>query len=222
LLIEKEAPRRRRGCGRCGRHAFWLSTLPITRCSPPPSPAACAHEIGTTRRQSAGYEAGRYISLERIIEGTKETYYEALLRSSQRWESGNHDLTPWHQYSLGVLVHAYGEFEERVGELAKMPGAKREAVLAAFEALDLFVPFFLPLLKIRESTVRICLSALQKPAQEVGFCCYGLLMCRNRAGLVCRDSLERVAGTTGQPLVFHVSGTRVCELGRFALAPSRF
>jgi hypothetical protein len=33
---------------------------------------------------AAGYEVGRYISLERIIEGTKKTYYEALLRSSQR------------------------------------------------------------------------------------------------------------------------------------------
>ena len=47
---------------------------------------------------------------------------------------GHHDLTPWHQYSLGVLVYACGEFEERVGELATMPGAKREVVLAAFEA----------------------------------------------------------------------------------------
>jgi Fic family protein len=83
---------------------------------------------------AAGYEVGRYISLERIIEGTKETYYEALLRSSQRWESGNHDLTPWHQYSLGVLVYAYGEFEERVGELFAAPGVKSEMVRVAVEA----------------------------------------------------------------------------------------
>jgi Fic family protein len=84
----------------------------------------------------AGYEVGRYISLERIIEGTKETYYEALLKSSQRWDSGNHDLTPWHQYSLGVLIYAYREFEARVGELTTAPGVKRDAVLAAFEAFD--------------------------------------------------------------------------------------
>ena len=79
---------------------------------------------------AAGYEVGRYISLERIIEGTKETYYEALLRSSQRWESGNHDLTHWHQYTLGVLVYAYREFEERVGELFAAPGVKSETVRA--------------------------------------------------------------------------------------------
>jgi len=43
---------------------------------------------------TAGYEVGRYIGLERIIEGTRETYYEALRRSSQRWDVGQHDLTP--------------------------------------------------------------------------------------------------------------------------------
>lgn len=63
----------------------------------------------------------------------KETYYEALLRSSRRWDTGHHDLTPWYQYSLGVLVRAYREFEARVGELVATPGAKREAVLTAIE-----------------------------------------------------------------------------------------
>ena len=80
-----------------------------------------------------GYQVGRYISLERIIEGTKETYYEAWLRSSQRWDTGHHDLTPWYQYSLGVLIYAYREFEQRVGELATAPGAKSEMVQAAFK-----------------------------------------------------------------------------------------
>lgn len=85
---------------------------------------------------AADYQVGRYISLERIIEGTKETYYEALLGASQRWDTGHHDLTRWHQYSLGVLLYAYREFEARVGKLATLPGIKREAVLAAFQAFD--------------------------------------------------------------------------------------
>ena len=84
---------------------------------------------------AAGYEVGRYISLERIIEQTKETYYEALWRSSQRWESGQHDLTPWHQYSLSVLIYAYREFEERVGQMAAVPGIKSQAVRQAIEAI---------------------------------------------------------------------------------------
>ena len=83
---------------------------------------------------AAGYEVGRYISLERIIEQTKETYYEALWRSSQRWEAGQHELTPWYQYSLSVLIYAYREFEARVGELTEAPGAKSAAVRAAIEA----------------------------------------------------------------------------------------
>jgi len=82
---------------------------------------------------AAGYEVGRYISLERIIEQTKETYYEALHRSGKRWDVGQHDLTPWHQYSLGVLVYAYREFEERVSELDTAPGAKSRAVRLAIE-----------------------------------------------------------------------------------------
>lgn len=84
----------------------------------------------------AGYEAGRYISLERITEATKETYYEALWRSSQRWDTGNHDLTPWYQYSLSVLVYAYREFEARVGELDTAPGAKSRAVQLAIDVFD--------------------------------------------------------------------------------------
>ena len=36
----------------------------------------------------AGYEVGRYISLETAIEGTKEGYYDALQASSQKWHDG--------------------------------------------------------------------------------------------------------------------------------------
>ena len=82
----------------------------------------------------AGYQVGRYISLERVIEQTKETYYEALYHSSQRWENGLHDLTPWHQYSLSVLVYAYREFEQNVYALTAAPGAKSQAVRSAIEA----------------------------------------------------------------------------------------
>ena len=38
-----------------------------------------------------GIEAGRYISLERLIEQNKERYYEVLEQSSQRWHDGEHD-----------------------------------------------------------------------------------------------------------------------------------
>lgn len=63
----------------------------------------------------AGYEVGRYISLERLIEESKETYYEVLLKSSHDWHEAKHDLRPWWNYFLGTLVTGYKEFEERVG-----------------------------------------------------------------------------------------------------------
>ncbi len=83
----------------------------------------------------AGYEVGRYISLEKVIEESKETYYEALGRSSQGWHEGKHDLLPWADYLLGVLIAAYRKFEERVGVLAAVRGSKTEMVLRAIEQM---------------------------------------------------------------------------------------
>jgi len=75
-----------------------------------------------------GYEVGRYISLERLVEETKESYYEALLKSSQNWHEARHDLRPWWDYFLGTLLAAYKEFEERLGAVTSARGAKREMV----------------------------------------------------------------------------------------------
>jgi len=83
----------------------------------------------------AGYDVGRYISLERIIEDTKETYYEVLLKSSQQWHEAKHDLRPWWNYLLGTLTAAYKEFEERVGTITTVRGAKREMVQQTIKRL---------------------------------------------------------------------------------------
>lgn len=69
-------------------------------------------------------EVGRYISLERVIEESKETYYEALEASSQGWHEGRHDPRPWLRYFWGMLIAGYKEFEQRVGTLKDAPGAK--------------------------------------------------------------------------------------------------
>jgi Fic family protein len=80
------------------------------------------------------YEVGRYISIERVYEATKESYYETLEASSQGWHEASHDPYPWLNYFWGVLLRTYREFEERVGEVRSGRGAKteqvREAVLA--------------------------------------------------------------------------------------------
>ena len=73
-----------------------------------------------------GYEAGRYVSLERMVEESKEDYYECLHRSSQRWHEGKHELTPWFNFLLAIIRRCYVEFEKRAGQVKAPRGAKAE------------------------------------------------------------------------------------------------
>lgn len=81
-----------------------------------------------------GYEVGRFISLERIVEESREDYYEALRQSSQGWHEGQHDVIPWLNYFLGVLRRAYREFEERAGQIKTPRGGKTALVETAIDA----------------------------------------------------------------------------------------
>lgn len=76
-----------------------------------------------------GYEVGRYISLERIFESSKETYYEALEASSYHWHEGKHDVQPWLNYFWGTLIRSYREFEDRVGSIRTGKGSKTDQVM---------------------------------------------------------------------------------------------
>lgn len=78
-----------------------------------------------------GYEAGRYVSLERMVEESKEDYYECLHRSSQRWHEGKHELTPWFNFLLAIIRRNHVEFERRAGQAKAPRGAKADLVLAA-------------------------------------------------------------------------------------------
>lgn len=75
----------------------------------------------------AGYEVGRFISLERLISDSRETYYEVLAASGRGWHDGTHDITPWLNYFLGIVTGAYNDFESRVGVVAGR-GSKRAAI----------------------------------------------------------------------------------------------
>lgn len=81
-----------------------------------------------------GYEVGRYISLERLTEESKEDYYECLNRSSQRWHERKHELTPWFNFLLAIIRRGYTEFEQRAGQIKSPRGAKTGLVVAAIEA----------------------------------------------------------------------------------------
>jgi Fic family protein len=78
-----------------------------------------------------GYEVGRYISLERLIEEAKEDYYEALQQSSRGWHEGKHDLFPWLNHFFVITRRAYREFEQRAGQVKAPRGAKAGLVLSA-------------------------------------------------------------------------------------------
>jgi Fic family protein len=75
----------------------------------------------------SGYEVGRFISLERLINESKETYYDALEAAEHDWHDDAHDIKPWLSYFLGILNATYKEFESRVGVIAGK-GAKGAAV----------------------------------------------------------------------------------------------
>jgi Fic family protein len=83
-----------------------------------------------------GYEVGRYISIERLIEQNKERYYETLELSSQGWHEGKHDPWAYVNYLLYVLKTAYREFEERVGQIKSPRGAKTDLVEAAIKGFS--------------------------------------------------------------------------------------
>ena len=83
-----------------------------------------------------GFEVGRYISLERLIEENKERYYETLEIGSQGWHEGKHDPWPLIGYILFILKEAYREFEERVGQLKSPRGAKTELIKSAVNAFS--------------------------------------------------------------------------------------
>lgn len=78
-----------------------------------------------------GYGVGKYISLERIVEQSKETYYESLNKSSQGWHRSRHDVMPWLHYFLSTIVSAYKEFEQRAGHLKPQRGAKTGIITRA-------------------------------------------------------------------------------------------
>ena len=72
----------------------------------------------------SGFIVGKYISIEKIIEDSKETYYEALQDSSINWHENKNDYKPFVNYMLGVIVNAYKEFEARV-KLLTDPGLSK-------------------------------------------------------------------------------------------------
>lgn len=76
----------------------------------------------------SGYIVGKYISIEKLIEQTKEIYYESLQLSSAGWHENKNDYEPFVKYMLGVIVAAYREFSSRVSLLTTQGMSKPDRV----------------------------------------------------------------------------------------------
>ena len=66
----------------------------------------------------AGYEIGKYISLEAKIAKHKDAYYSSLERSQVDWHDGKDDPTDFVKYFLSTIIAAYRDFDERIAMIA--------------------------------------------------------------------------------------------------------
>jgi Fic family protein len=83
--------------------------------------------ITTLLLQSQGFQVARYISLERLVEESKEDYYRVLGECSRDWHEGRNEVLPWWNYVLAIVRSAYKEFETQVMSAPARP-AKSDMV----------------------------------------------------------------------------------------------
>ena len=80
-----------------------------------------------------GYIVGKYISLEKLIEEDKQSYYESLQASSIGWETGQNNYMPFLRYLLGIILKSYREFENRVEHIVTRKLGKADRVRMLFD-----------------------------------------------------------------------------------------
>ena len=80
-----------------------------------------------------GFFVGKYISLEMIIEETKDIYYEELQASSENWHDGTNDELSFIKYMLSVIYKAYSECDERFKLISEKSLTSTERVMKVFE-----------------------------------------------------------------------------------------
>lgn len=81
----------------------------------------------------AGYIVGKYISIEMLIEKTKDTYYDVLKSSSVNWHENLNDYSYFVEYYLGIVLNAYKEFSTRVEYLAVKNISKTDRIKSVIE-----------------------------------------------------------------------------------------
>lgn len=78
----------------------------------------------------AGYDIGRYISLEGQINKHKEAYYDALGKSSEGWHENENDYVPFMIYFLQILYRCFKDLDGSFMEISLKKAKKSERVEA--------------------------------------------------------------------------------------------
>lgn len=111
----------------------------------------------------AGFIVGKYISIEMLIEKSKDSYYEALQESSLNWHENGNDYLPFLKYMLGVVVKAYNEFEDRVEHLRHRRMSKADRIKAVIDR----TPGRISKKEIAEACPDISLTTIERTLAEL-------------------------------------------------------
>lgn len=113
----------------------------------------------------ANYMVGKYISIEKIIEETKDSYYSALEKSSINWHNNKNDYSYFVEYYLGIILNAYKEFDSRINIISN------KKITAYDRIIDIFKNNIIPIDKafiinkcpnLSETTIERTLNKLLK------------------------------------------------------------
>lgn len=113
----------------------------------------------------ANYMVGKYISIEKIIEETKDSYYDTLEKSSTNWHNNENDYSYFVEYYLGIILNAYKEFDSRINIV------ENKKITAYDRIIDIFKENIIPIDKafitnkcpdLSETTIERTLNKLLK------------------------------------------------------------
>lgn len=113
----------------------------------------------------AGYQVGRFISLEQLIAESADPYYAALLAATHGWHDDTNNPWPWLTYFVDRLAQAYVRFEQRTAT-SRVTGTKQDRVrgFVLKEAATVFriADVRLALPGVSDQTIRLTLETLKQ------------------------------------------------------------
>jgi Fic family protein len=124
-----------------------------------------ARVLANALLDDAGYQVGRFVSLEQLIAESADAYYGALLAATHGWHDEKNDPWPWLSYFVDQLAQAYSRFEQRTAA-GRSTGTKQDRVrgFVLNEAATVFriadIRRALP--GVSDQTIRLVLETLKR------------------------------------------------------------